>query len=271
MDVNLEPLPMAEAQRFWRDKTKLGPGEFAKLAAEAKVRAFAVSGIAKGDELNTVFTALQRAIDSGDSFEKFKKECASIFERRGWSGKRAWRVDNIFRTNIQTAYNVGHYTQQMAGRDVHPYWMYSAVNDQRTRPTHLAMSGRVWPADHPVWKTWYPPNGYRCRCSVIGLTKGGAERMGVKIEEKDPTNRLIEPIDPASGNRMPARPLLPDPGFKRNPGLDYWGSFADILGGKFKEWHPAIARQVAAEVKPETDDVLEIDPDRLNVQLRRKQ
>ena len=237
MAIELKPLPMEEAQQFWNDKVKLGPGEFGKLADEAKLRAFAVSGIAKGDELNTVFTALQRAIDSGTSFDDFKKECGDIFLRRGWTGKRAWRVDNIFRTNIQTAYNVGHYKQLMDDRDIFPYWQYSAINDSRTRPTHLAMDGRVWPADHPVWDTWFPPNGYRCRCSVIGLTRGQAKARGIKVEHVDPTNRLIEPIDQASGNRMPARPLIPDPGFKHNPGKVVWGGVVDasVKPGK---WTP---------------------------------
>ena len=107
MTIELTPLPMTEAQQFWADKVQLGPGEFAKLSAEAKVRAFAVSGIAKGDELTTVFEAIRRAIDQGTTLADFKKECGAIFERRGWTGKHTWRVDNIIRTNIQTAYNVG--------------------------------------------------------------------------------------------------------------------------------------------------------------------
>ena len=95
MPIELTPLPMAEAQAFWADKVQLGPGEFAKLSAEAKVKAFAVSGIARGDELTTVFEAIRRAIDQGTTLADFKKECGAIFERRGWTGKRTWRVDNI--------------------------------------------------------------------------------------------------------------------------------------------------------------------------------
>jgi len=246
--VKLQPLPMKEAQRFWRDKVKLGPGEFNKLSAEAKVRAFAVSGIAKGDELNTVFTALQLAIDKGISFDEFKKECGDIFERRGWTGKRAWRVDNIFRTNIQTAYNVGHYRQLMDDVAIFPYWQYSAINDSRTRPTHLAMDGRAWPADHPVWDIWFPPNGYRCRCSVIGLTKGQVKTRGVKVEETDPTGKLIEPIDQASGNRMPARPLIPDPDFKHNPGKEYWAGLGASLTSKLDAWPRPIATLVLGDL-----------------------
>ncbi len=161
MVLELTPLPFKEAQKFWADKVQLGPGEFAKLSTEQKVKAFGVSGIAKGDELNTVYMTLKKSFDKGISFEDFKKEAGEIFERRGWTGKRAWRVDNIYRTNIQTAYNAGHYKQQVESSDIQPYWMYSAINDRSVRPKHLAMNGRVWPANHSVWQTWYPPNGYR--------------------------------------------------------------------------------------------------------------
>jgi len=158
--LELEPLPMAEAVKFWADKIQLGPKEFARLSSEAKVRAFAVSQIAKGEELDSVYKAIEKAIAQGTTLEQFKKDCAGIFERRGWTGKRAWRVDNIFRTNIQTAYAAGQYKQQWDERHILEIWMYSAVRDKLTRPTHYAMSGRCWPAEHPIWRTWYPPNGF---------------------------------------------------------------------------------------------------------------
>lgn len=151
---------MQGAQAFWHGKVQLSPDEYKALAAEAKGRAFAVSGIAKGDELHTVFQALQRAIDAGTSFARFQQECEKVFARRGWHGQDSWRVDNIFRTNIQTAYNVGRYDQLQTERDILPYWMYDAINDAFTRPTHREMDGRVYPANHPIWHSWYPPNGY---------------------------------------------------------------------------------------------------------------
>jgi len=239
---------MEEAQAFWADKVKMGAGEFAKLSDAARIKAFAVSGIAKGDELDTVFIALQRAIDEGTTLEQFKQDCAGIFERRGWEGKRAWRVDNIFRTNIQTAYNVGQYKQLMEDRAVFPIWQYSAINDSRTRPTHLAMDNRAWPANHPLWKIWFPPNGYRCRCSVIGLTKRQAEQRGIKVETVDPTNTLVEPIDPGTGNRMPARQLLPDPGFAINPGRAYWEGVGEVYTDKIERWAAPLQKPALMEL-----------------------
>lgn len=221
--VTLEPLTMQAAADFWRDKVKLGPAEFAALSDEAKIRAFGISGIAKGAELTTVFNSLQAAIEKGISYGQFKKECAEIFARRGWTGKREWRVQNIFRTNIQTAYNSGRWQKQKEVSQYFPYLQYNAVNDRRTRPTHAALDGKVFPIDHPFWDSWYPPNGYRCRCSTLSLTEGQVKRMGLTVETANPTDLPIEIASPRTGAKMTVQQLLPDPGFEHHPGKVVWG------------------------------------------------
>lgn len=225
--VTLEPLTMQAAADFWREKIKLGPAEFSALSDEAKIRAFGISGIAKGNELTTVFNALQAAIEKGISYSEFKKDCVEIFARRGWTGKREWRVQNIFRTNIQTAYNSGRYQSQKENADVFPYLQLNAVNDRRTRPTHKAMDGKVFPIGHQFWDTWYPPNGYRCRCSTLSLTKGQVKRLGLKIETEDPTDSPVEIADPRTGAKMTVQQLLPDSGFAHHPGKVVWGGIAE--------------------------------------------
>lgn len=232
MTVSLVPLPMKEAFEFWKNKVHLNPGEFAKLSDEAKLLAFGVSGIAKGDQLTTVFNALQKAIEQGTSFAKFKAECREIFERRGWTGKRDWRVQNIFRTNIQTAYNSGQYKRQKEMADTFPYLQYSAINDRRTRATHKAMDDMVFPIDHQFWNTWYPPNGYRCRCTTLSLTKRQVKRLGLKVETKDPTNMPISIPSPVTGAKLHVQQLLPDPGFSHHPGKVVWGGMVDQTVGK---------------------------------------
>lgn len=221
--LDLKPLPMEDAIQFWKDKYLLSPGQYMQLSDEAKNKAFAITGIAKGDELSTVFTALQKALEEGTTFDEFKKDAGNIFERRGWTGKAAWRTETIFRTNIQTAYNVGRYKEMMAVKRDRPYWQYSAINDSRTRPTHWAMNGKIFPADHPFWNTWYPPNGFNCRCGVVTLSQDDVDTEKLKVETEDPTGGLIEPVDPITGNKLPARPLMPDQGFAHNPGKEAWG------------------------------------------------
>lgn len=49
---------------------------------------------------------------------------------------------------------------------------YRTVGDARVREEHRALNGVRKPMDDPFWKTWYPPNGYNCRCTVIAVNSG---------------------------------------------------------------------------------------------------
>jgi SPP1 gp7 family putative phage head morphogenesis protein len=93
---------------------------------------------------------MQRALEDGTTFADFKKDAKDVFAKRGFG---SWRQETIFRTNIQTAYNVGRYKQMSEVADSRPYWMYDAVGDARTRPAHAALDGQVYPADHEFWNT----------------------------------------------------------------------------------------------------------------------
>lgn len=232
-DVMPKALPFKEAEDYWKDKVKLSSSDFRKLSDEAKSRAFAVSGMAKGDELETMFNALQKAVEGKTTFADFKKDCAAIMERRGWS---TWRMENIFRTNVQNAYMAGRWKQVSRSAQMRPYGKYSAVRDSRTRPTHAALDGKVYPLDHPFWNTWWPPNGFKCRCDVITLSARQVEKQGLTVETSDPTGGLIEPVDTRTGRKMPARPLMPDNGFAHNPGKSAFGGLGagDMIGRDVK-------------------------------------
>jgi len=226
--ILLEPLPFKEAIESFRDKVVLPPEKFKELTDEAKSRAFSIAGLTRQDLLADAFAEVERGLSEGISFGEFKRNLGDLFERKGWTGLAPWRAENIFRTNIQTAYQVGRY-RQMTDPYVlkrRPYWMYDAVNDGRTRPTHAAMDGKVYPADSPVWDEWHPPNGYRCRCSLISLGNSELAEMGLKPEESGPLYR-------------------PDPGWDFNPAKAAWGDrvAAARLGGFGQDtWKPLLAK-----------------------------
>ena len=89
-------------------------------------------------------------------------------------------LDNVFRTNIQSAYGHGRWQQQQRNKDKRPYLMYSAINDSRVRPAHLALNRIVLPIDHPFWLTHYPPLGFRCflpETKIDGASHGAIKRF----------------------------------------------------------------------------------------------
>lgn len=241
-------LVMEAAQEFWASKIMLDPAVFKQLEAEIKIRAFTVSGLSKGEELHTVLKAIQRAIDEGTTFKDFQEDCEEIFDRRGFSGKNPYRVANIFQTNIQTAYNVGRYEQLQAETDILQYWLYDAINDGHVRKTHLAMDGRIYPANHPVWNSWYPPNGYGCRCSVSGLTQDQVESQGLAVQKEDPTTSSTEVVDKETGVITTEPPMKPDEGFGTNPAKDYWKSTGEHIRKRLKQYPPELAKMVEKEL-----------------------
>ena len=190
-----------EAVDYFKDRVPVTAEQFYKIAAEYRGLAFTVGGYTKAQILKKFYDELLAALEEGNTLSEFRENMNDFLKAEGYEGLDPLQADNIFRTNIQTAYNVGHY-QQMTDPGVmrlRPYWQYDAVNDTHTRPSHLAMDGRVFPADHPVWDTWFPPNGFRCRCIVKTLSKRQVEQRGLTVETSAP------------------RAALPDPQFSTNP------------------------------------------------------
>lgn len=203
----MKTMAFTEAVEFFRDKISMTPGEFARLAAEigeyAHSLAFTVSRLAAADILQDVHGEVLKAIEEGGTFFEFREGIDEIMARRGWMGMTPYRLDNIFRTNIQSAYNVGRHKQMKTVAERRPWWEYDAVNDSHTRPSHLANDGKIYRHDDPFWATWYPTNGYRCRCRVNSLSRSEMEEEGLREAEGMPD-------------------LKPDPGFRHNPAEQRW-------------------------------------------------
>ena len=71
-------------------------------------------------------------------------------------------------------------------KEYYPNLVYRTVGDSRVRPEHATLNGVVKPIDDPFWKTYYPPNGWRCRCTVMNtaekVSEGTFEDKTVKPE-----------------------------------------------------------------------------------------
>jgi SPP1 gp7 family putative phage head morphogenesis protein len=229
---DLNALPIDEALAFWRDKAPMSRADFDELAEAQRARAFMVSGLNRLDQVGEVQEALYQALAKGETFAEFKARIPHIVKQQNWSGVR---LDIIYRTNVQAAYMAGRYAQMMKVKATRPYWMYDAVNDHRTRPAHRELDGKIFSADHPFWNEWMPPNGYRCRCGVTTVSSRELKRDGLKVETEDPTGKPFAPIDPRTGGKLPARLLMPDPGFSGNVGKDWLQGLAPSeLDGKIK-------------------------------------
>ncbi|MCX0332160.1 phage minor head protein, partial [Acinetobacter radioresistens] len=63
---------------------------------------------------------------------------------------------------------------------------YSAIDDSRVRPSHLALNRIIRHIDDPFWLMYYPPWGFMCRCTVITLTEKQAEKYGITPDDQLP-------------------------------------------------------------------------------------
>ena len=156
-----------EAVAYFKERVPVTASRFYQIAAEYRALAFTVSGYTKAQVLKKFYDELLAALEEGNSLAEFRENMNDFLEVEGYEGITPYQAENIFRTNIQTAYNVGHYKQmtEPGVKALRPYWQYDAVNDSKTRPSHLAMDGRVFMADDPLWDTWFPPNGLPPICT----------------------------------------------------------------------------------------------------------
>ncbi|MGB4498897.1 MAG: phage minor head protein [Methylococcaceae bacterium] len=161
---------------------------------------FSIAGKASLDQLQAVLDSLEDALSKGSTFAKWQKDIRVQDLRLP-----KHRLDNIFRTNIQAAYNRGHWENFIEHKSTRPYLMYDAINDSRVRPTHLVMDGIIRPVGDSFWATNYPPNGFRCRCRCISLNERQAR------ERSKNGNGLSKVVDDT---------MKPDKGFDYNVGTD---------------------------------------------------
>jgi SPP1 gp7 family putative phage head morphogenesis protein len=203
--LTLEPLEFREATDAYRGKVRVSPGDFTAMTDAAKRVSFAVAGLQRGAALEIMHAALTKAIQSGTTFPDFMRDIGPVLADQGYDlsdSDTAWRLESMFVTNVLGAYADGRFQQLQAVKATRPYWLYRAVQDNQTRPSHAAQNGTIRHADDDYWASWYPPNGYRCRCRVESLSAAQVRAEG------------LEP-PPAKG--VPPPKELPDPGFRASP------------------------------------------------------
>lgn len=209
-------LVFKEAVKFIKGKKTLLKEEYEALEDECRARAFTVSGYTKLEIIQKFKELLTLACEDGKTKEEFMKEMNSFLKDNGYTEEKKWRLENIFRTNVQTAFQVGHYKSMTEDKtmQLRPYWQYVTAEDGHVRDTHAAMNRKVFRADDPIWDVWYPPNGFGCRCTVISLSKKQLETRGLSVEKEVPYS-----IDPTTGEILP---VFPDKGFSSNPAKAVW-------------------------------------------------
>lgn len=242
------------AVEFWKQRAKLTDAEAKALGAEAKHRAFYVTGLAKHDLVQLVSDGIQSALENGETLPDFKKRIAAAIAAQGWHDHR---VENIFRTNMQTAYSAGRYKKMQAVKASRPYWQYLAILDKRVRPSHAVLHELVYPADHEFWASNYPPNGFRCRCGVRTLSAKQVEKQGLTVQKAMPEPGVW--TDPKTGMEYFVHFPGADKGFRNNPGADWVKSGLDLKKHGLENTAPPAPKKEPLTQKKLEADIASLD------------
>ena len=98
-------------------------------------------------------------------YEEFERRAGDVFRKQG--------------LNLRAEYQHASQVAQMAAhwadieRDGDRYDLqYRTVGDDRVRPEHRDLDGVTLPPSDPFWQSYYPPNGWGCRCSAVQVRRG---------------------------------------------------------------------------------------------------
>jgi SPP1 gp7 family putative phage head morphogenesis protein len=204
-------LPFDQAVEFFNAKRVMTPDEFAQLEDRYKARGFAIAGVYDRRVLAEAHGVLSDTIATGRSERDNQRALREAFTSAGLDAPDSFQLQTIYDQAILGAYAGGRWAQ-LTDRDVmraRPYWQYRTAGDNRVRPAHRAMDKKVFPADSPVWQSWYPPNGFRCRCGVDSMSESEVRAQGITVESDVP--HVIALPDGTVAH------MNPDPGFSGSP------------------------------------------------------
>lgn len=246
-------LPPVQAVEYLEEKGYAITWDWHEQWQDAHAHAFTVAKVTRLDILQDIRDAVRKALAEGRTERWFQQRLTPVLQAKGWWGKQEvgdpdtgeidlvqlgspHRLRTIFRANLQTAYMSGRFQGQLENADDRPYWMYVAILDSHTRPSHRALNGKVFRYDDPIWQYLYPPNGWGCRCRIIALSADDVAKLGLKVEssagklgsmmklvsEKSGLEREVATYRTTDPHTRREVVVSPDVGWSYNPGAAAW-------------------------------------------------
>ena len=169
LDINV--ITSKEAQAFIETHADVLNSAFEQTKMSATMRdslehsTYVFSGLKTFHELNDAFPALVDEQGNKKPFERFLNDVQ--------------KVDKTYNEHyLRAEYNFAHASARMAAKweefshDGDTYNLqYRTVGDDHVRPEHAALNGTTLPFSDAFWDSYYPPNGWNCRCTVVQVRK----------------------------------------------------------------------------------------------------
>ena len=169
LDINI--LASDEAQKFITTHAGVLDAGFQKVEMSDKMRErltrsnYIFSGIKTFHELNEAFPSMLDENGNKKTFERFLNDVQ--------------KINDTYNANyLHAEYNFVQASATMAAKweqfqqDGDQYYLqYRTAKDDKVRPEHAALDGVTLPPSDSFWDTYYPPNGWNCRCNVVQVRK----------------------------------------------------------------------------------------------------
>lgn len=140
------------------------------------------------------------------------------FRTRALALNREYNVNWLateYRTAVKSAQDGIKWTKLVDEKSLFPYLEYRSTRDGRVRDEHAVFDGIIKPVDSPFWDTYYPPNGFNCRCRIIQRESGPATRTPSNLPPPD--SPLFEQNVGKTGEPFPTKGKNKHPYFKGVP------------------------------------------------------
>ena len=162
-DGNVQNLIEAHTDVLNRNIERL---EMSDLMRQRLTRSnYIFSGLKTFHELNEAFPSLLDENGNKKTFERFLNDVRKIDE-----------TDNS--NYLRAEYNFVQASAEMAAKwekfmedGDHYYLQYRTQHDDKVRPEHASLDRVTLPPSDSFWESYYPPNGWNCRCTVVQVLK----------------------------------------------------------------------------------------------------
>ena len=162
-DGNVQNLIEAHTDVLNRNIERL---EMSDLMRQRLTRSnYIFSGLKTFHELGEAFPSLLDENGNKKTFERFLNDVR--------------KIDETYNSNyLRAEYNFVQASAEMAAKwekfmedGDHYYLQYRTQNDDKVRPEHASLDRVTLPPSDSFWESYYPPNGWNCRCSVVQVLK----------------------------------------------------------------------------------------------------
>jgi hypothetical protein len=238
----LRRLRPEDALTFFRAKGLAPPDarfDFRDVWQNDHATQFVVAKAMQTEVLETIRAGLDDAVANGGTLRTFMDRLEPELKRLGWWGEgmerdpltgmmkkvrlgSPRRLEIIFQANMRAAHAAGKWARIERVKDAFPFLRYVQIQRDTKREDHEIYHDLVLPVDDPAWERIYPPNGWRCGCTVQQLSQAQLDRRGLsvregfEIEERPFLNRRTDRIEQIAKGV--------DPAWDGNPGR----AFLDI-------------------------------------------